>query len=214
MKKKIFALITAIVCVLGIFSFSACGHKHDYKESVIAPTCTELGYTLHTCECGESYKDNYVSAKGHNYINLKCTECKGDAAYTEGLRFVWNAETESYFLKGIGVASDEIIKIPSEYKGKPVTRICDRALSDACENVKTVIVPDSVTVIGSSAFGYSESITTIYLGSGIKTIVDGALNYCSKLTDVYYNGTAAEWETVDKGSAGSVNYTVHFSDGV
>ena len=34
---------------------------HDYEETVIAPTETEQGYTLHTCKrCGDSYKDNYT----------------------------------------------------------------------------------------------------------------------------------------------------------
>ena len=41
---------------------------HNYSTSVIAPTCTEQGYTLHKCShCGDSYKDNYQSALGHNY---------------------------------------------------------------------------------------------------------------------------------------------------
>ena len=43
-------------------------HEHTYKTEVVAPTCTEQGYTLHTCTgCGDSYKDTYVSALGHSY---------------------------------------------------------------------------------------------------------------------------------------------------
>ncbi len=42
------------------------GGGHSYVESVISPTCTEQGYTLHTCSvCGETYTDNFVKAKGH-----------------------------------------------------------------------------------------------------------------------------------------------------
>lgn len=34
---------------------------HDYTETVVAPTYTARGYTLHTCKiCGESFQDNYV----------------------------------------------------------------------------------------------------------------------------------------------------------
>lgn len=34
---------------------------HDYKHTVIAPTTTAKGYTLHECKkCGHSYKDNYT----------------------------------------------------------------------------------------------------------------------------------------------------------
>ena len=41
------------------------GHSHTFVETVIEPTCTEKGYTLHKCECGEKYEDSYVSALDH-----------------------------------------------------------------------------------------------------------------------------------------------------
>ena len=50
-------------------------HSHRYESEVIAPTCTEKGYTLHTCECGNSYKDNYIDATGHSYEDGKCGIC-------------------------------------------------------------------------------------------------------------------------------------------
>ncbi len=41
---------------------------HDYIAAVTAPTCTEQGYTTHTCSrCGDSYKDTYVNALGHSW---------------------------------------------------------------------------------------------------------------------------------------------------
>ncbi len=42
-------------------------HKHKYTDKVVAPTCTEKGYTLHTCTCGHSYKDSYKDALGHKF---------------------------------------------------------------------------------------------------------------------------------------------------
>lgn len=42
--------------------------NHKYVDKVVAPTCTEKGYTLHTCERGDSeYKDTYKDALGHEY---------------------------------------------------------------------------------------------------------------------------------------------------
>ncbi len=39
---------------------------HDYKAEVTAPTCTDKGYTTHTCaRCNDSYTDTEVAAKGH-----------------------------------------------------------------------------------------------------------------------------------------------------
>lgn len=42
--------------------------QHKYVDKVVPPTCTEKGYTLHTCERGDSeYKDNYTDALKHEY---------------------------------------------------------------------------------------------------------------------------------------------------
>ena len=59
---------------------AATGHHHD--AVVTAPTCTEKGYTTHTCACGDSYVDSYIAALGHDYKAGKCTRCgAADASY-------------------------------------------------------------------------------------------------------------------------------------
>ena len=51
-------------------------HTHEYASEITAPTCTEQGYTTYTCECGDSYVDDYVDAKGHNYSErFTCSKC-------------------------------------------------------------------------------------------------------------------------------------------
>ena len=57
------------------------GHIHTYTDVVTAPTCTEKGYTTHTCACGDSYVDSYVEPTGH----IGGTEIKGvvEATCTE-----------------------------------------------------------------------------------------------------------------------------------
>ena len=49
-------------------------HTHSYKAVVTASTCTEKGYTTHTCACGDSYVDTYVDALGHAWDNGKVTK--------------------------------------------------------------------------------------------------------------------------------------------
>ena len=49
-------------------------HEHSYTAVVTAPTCTEKGYTTHTCSCGDSYVDTYVDALGHAWDNGKVTK--------------------------------------------------------------------------------------------------------------------------------------------
>ena len=59
-------------------------HTHSYKAVVTAPTCTEKGYTTHTCACGDSYVDTYVDALGHAWDNGKVT--KEPTATETGIR--------------------------------------------------------------------------------------------------------------------------------
>ena len=49
-------------------------HTHSYKDVVTAPTCTEKGYTTHTCACGDSYVDTYTDALGHAWDSGKVTK--------------------------------------------------------------------------------------------------------------------------------------------
>ena len=49
-------------------------HEHSYTAVVTPPTCTEKGYTTHTCACGDSYVDTYVDALGHAWDNGKVTK--------------------------------------------------------------------------------------------------------------------------------------------
>jgi len=63
--------------------------QYTYTDTVVPPTCTEQGYTLHTCneDASKSYKDNYIDALGHNYGDgvvttpATCTE-SGVKTYT------------------------------------------------------------------------------------------------------------------------------------
>ena len=60
-------------------------HKHTYTSKVVAPTCTEKGYTLYTCACGHSYKSAEKEALGHKYnskVVAPTTESKGYTLHT------------------------------------------------------------------------------------------------------------------------------------
>lgn len=86
-----------------------------------------------------------------------------------------------------------------------------------CTNLTTVIIPDSVKNIGRSAFSGCTSLTCVNLGSGITEITKNVFSGCTNLTtiklgknikvigesnfgnvtDIYYEGTEAEWALVD-----------------
>lgn len=43
--------------------------SHTYTSVLTAPTCTEKGYTTYTCDCGDSYVTDEVSAIGHSFVD-------------------------------------------------------------------------------------------------------------------------------------------------
>ena len=59
-------------------------HEHSYTAVVTPPTCTEKGYTTHTCACGDSYVDTYTDALGHAWDSGKVT--KQPTATETGIR--------------------------------------------------------------------------------------------------------------------------------
>ena len=60
--------------------------EHSYSSTVTAPTCTEKGYTTHTCSvCGDSYVDSYVDAAGHTAVIAPAIKANSArAGMTEG----------------------------------------------------------------------------------------------------------------------------------
>ncbi len=59
-------------------------HVHNYEKEKVAPTCTQKGYTLYTCSCGDSYKDDEKKAKGHNVENWETLSREGIELQQEG----------------------------------------------------------------------------------------------------------------------------------
>ena len=71
----------------GVCRVCGYGCEHVFADTVVAPGCTEAGYTLHTCsKCGFKYASDYVTATGHNYTEsvetpASCDE-NGSLRYT------------------------------------------------------------------------------------------------------------------------------------
>ena len=59
-------------------------HQHVYKTYTEDPTCTEQGYTVHYCQCGNNYIDSYTDPLGHDFVvdTYKPATCT-ESGYTE-----------------------------------------------------------------------------------------------------------------------------------
>ena len=93
----------------------ATAHEHSYTAVVTAPTCTEKGYTTHTCACGDSYVDTYVDALGHAWDNSKVT--KEPTATENGIKTYICArcgETKTEVIPAGGCPSAGFTDVPGE----------------------------------------------------------------------------------------------------
>lgn len=79
-----------------------------------------------------------------------------------------------------GTAAD--VTIPSRYKGKPVTMIDHAAFYNSA--VTSVTIPDSVTSIPDSAFGFCSQLTNISIPNSVTYIGFSAFNSCTSLKSI------------------------------
>ena len=81
---------------------------HNHSESVIAPTCEAMGYSVFTCDCGDTYTANFTDKAEHEYeteiteptcvsmghTHYDCVNCdyEFDADYTDKLPHDYKAD--------------------------------------------------------------------------------------------------------------------------
>ena len=63
--------------------------------------------------------------------------------------------------------------------------------------IKTVVIEDGVTSIGDCAFCNCSSLASISIANSVTLIRDYAFSDCSNLKDVYYDGTATQWHSIN-----------------
>ncbi len=80
-----------------------------------------------------------------------------------------------------------------------------------CTSLESIAIPEGVTHIGESVFQNCSSLKTIYLPSTIEYIDPNVVAGKVAVTDVYYNGTKTEWQSIGYDVPESV--TVHFLGG-
>ncbi len=82
------------------------------------------------------------------------------------------------------------------------------------QNFTSITFPDSVTTIGYEAFYNCDSVTQITIPVSVTSIGAYAFCDCSYLTDVYYEGTQEQWNSLSIGldNQSLTNATIHFAE--
>ena len=158
-------------------------HIHSFTSTVVKPTETAQGYTLHTCtKCGYSYKDNYTPA-------LKLTELTGVKVKTQGtasLTLAWdkNANAKGYIIE--------------QYKGGKWTQIAKTSSNTAVTYTVNRLAADTTYTFRIKAYvisGESE-IYGDYVRIAGKTRIANVASF--KGSAVSASAVKLDWSKNDK----------------
>lgn len=110
---------------------------HTYELVVTEPTCTEGGYTTHTCKaCGHSYKDSETAATGHDYksVDIK-VDCEQDG-YTEHTCVKCGDTYKDNIVSAKGHSYESVVTEPTCIEGGYTTHTCKNC-GDSYVDTKT-----------------------------------------------------------------------------
>ena len=137
---------------------AALGHNIVHHEAQ-AVSCTKVGWNAYDA-CSRCDYTTYreIAALGHEYEDHYCVRCSqiDPTYYTDGL--VFSSLGDTYSVTGYNGTAANVI-IPAIYQNKAVTEIKDGAFKDS--GITSIIIPESVTRIGSHVFEDCDSLTSI-----------------------------------------------------
>ena len=193
---------------------------HEYTSEVTTePTHLTEGIETFTCKCGDTYTEPVAKLEGHTYTSEVTKEAthlaEGETTYTcacgdsyvadytrlvitEGLEYKLLLDNSGYVLFSIYGFEGDMLIIPETIEGiegcgvLPVVEIRHNTFENYT-SIKTVVIPETVELIGISAF-------------------EG----CEGLELIIYRGTMAQWEEIVKlqnWDLGTGNYTIRCTDG-
>jgi len=92
-------------------------------------------------------------------------------------------------------------------------RTIDTSAFRGCSSLESVKIPKEVLTIGFAAFSHCTSLKSIEIPKSVKDIGTQAFYNCYSLANVYYYGSAEEWQKINFYSENEhlTNTTIHFN---
>ena len=179
--------------------------KHEYDTAVTPPSCTEWGYTVFTCRCGDTYKDSYTDPLGHapsgkdsctdESVCTRCGEMMEEAVPHSVSEWIVDRElTES--VDGIRHGFCDVCDKRIEKQYSYSQDLWYEELADGTYEVhlyqckdKIIIIPSAhegkiVSAIAVNGFGYQSQIKKVIIPDTVSTIGEMAFSNCENLESV------------------------------
>lgn len=216
--KKVLCLLSLVIM---LFMFIGCNStpdynnptspttcSHSYNKQIISATCSTQGYTNNVCsKCGDNYKSNYVSAKGHSFIegdrNFYCSSC-GDSE-CEGFSFNTATYNGEYCYVITNATAKALVngklETPRKYESLPVRGIMNWAFSGIADDIKTLVIHDNIKDISDYLFnGTSIWDSDLDYECPIETVIfDSGCNNMRIESNAFYNCTSLKNVNITKG---------------
>ncbi len=160
--------------------------KTTVGDEVTLTAATNAGYTWVGWFDGETKLTDELSYT-FTMASVNVTYTAKFAVMEEMSNFIFTSTSTTCTITGIKDKTVESIVIPDS-----VTKIGSSAFQ-YCSSLTSVTIPDSVTSIGSKAFYYCSKMASITIPNSVTSIGKDAFSSCSDLASINYLGTIESW---------------------
>ena len=127
---------------------------------------------------------NKLSKDDRDFLKAKSSSnepTRGEAPVSSNLKY--EIKGDAVTITGCDKKASGNLLIPEKIDGKPVTSIATNAFQ-YCDNLLSVLIPDSVINIGNYSFTGCGSLKNITIGNGVTKIGMSAFSNCPSLTSI------------------------------
>ena len=190
MKRTIKLIALVMTCVIIATSFAACAKKRilviDDEGKGTVTGDGKTSYETGNDEPGEDTEVNESVAPGESTEPGRLDSLDGSLeSSSQGFIFASCEDGAAYKLVEYNGSSSEIT-IPSEYNGKPVIEIGERAFENNIVN--TVIISDGVKRIEEYAFYYCAALESVSVPDSVSYIGEAAFAQCHSIRSIAPEG--------------------------
>ncbi len=164
--------------------------QHTYDDEIKAPTCTEGGYTTHTCtRCRNTFTDSFTEPLGHDYEEGFCERCREESpehilyvAQTAACRELETKKADCVSTDALAIIEKAVSDINSAQNTSEVERILTQAKNSADAAEKTLA--DAKTSAAAELEALMNTVESDEAKAAIESAA-AAVNQAADITAVY-----------------------------